>query len=89
MLQWLAIAVVLYGVALALNQPSEGVPSPWAPVQTALWKLGNVTIAAFIGYWIDRRAFYQERLGAGSPPLRELRRAIIMGAAMLAVALGL
>ncbi len=80
MAQWLAIAALLYAIALWTPQPQ---------IQTALWKLGNVTVAAFVGYWIDRRAFWFARLDAGSEALLHLRRAIIMAAAMLAVALGL
>ena len=80
MVQWLAIAAALYAIALWISQPQ---------IQTALWKLGNVTVAAFVGYWIDRRAFWFARLDHNSQPLLHLRRAIIMAAAMLAVALGL
>lgn len=91
MIQWLCIAVVLYIAAILIAEVNAGSPVPpsWIPIQTALWKLGNVTLAAFVGYWIDRRAFHQERLNAMSPPLHGVRRAIVMGAAMLAVALGL
>lgn len=80
MAQWLAIALVLYVLALATPQPQ---------IQTLLWKLGNVTVAAFVGYWIDRRAFWFARVDTYSPVLWHIRRAIIMAAAMLAVALGL
>ena len=80
MAQWLLLAVVFYGVALSVAQPQ---------VQTLCWKLGNVTVASFVGYWIDRRAFYLHRIDVGSEPPMLLRRAIIMAAAMLAVSLGL
>jgi hypothetical protein len=82
MAQWLALAAVFYGLALSAfgSQPQ---------LQTLCWKIGNLTVASFIGYWIDRRAFMDARLDPHSPALLQVRRAIIMSAAMLAVAMGL
>jgi hypothetical protein len=82
MMQWLLIAAFFYGLALTVfgAQPQ---------LQTLCWKLGNLTVASFVGYWIDRRAFMFSRISASSQPLLELRRAIVMAAAMLAVAMGL
>lgn len=82
MAQWLALAAVFYGLALTVfgSQPQ---------LQTLCWKIGNLTVASFIGYWIDRRAFMGARLDPYSPALLQVRRAIIMSAAMLAVAMGL
>lgn len=82
MAQWLALAAVFYGLALTVfgSQPQ---------LQTLCWKIGNLTVASFIGYWIDRRAFMDARLDPNSPPLLQVRRAIIMTAAMLSVAVGL
>ena len=82
MAQWLLMAVLFYGSALLVfgDQPQ---------LQTLAWKLGNLTVAAFVGYWIDRRAFLDARLNPHSPPLLQMRRAVIMAAAMLAVAMGL
>lgn len=82
MAQWLVMAAILYALALTVfhAQPQ---------LQTLCWKLGNLTVAAFVGYWIDRRAFWYARLDSLSPDLWHLRRAVIMAAAMLAVALGL
>lgn len=82
MAQWLALAAVFYGMALTVfgSQPQ---------LQTLCWKIGNLTIASFIGYWIDRRAFMDARLDPRSPALLQIRRAIIIAAAMLAVAMGL
>lgn len=83
MFHWLVIAVALYVLAALLATQSM-LPQ----VQTISWKLGHETIAAFVGYWIDRSAF-QIRLDDESDPLHHIRRAIIVGATMLAVALGL
>jgi hypothetical protein len=44
-------------------------------------------VAAFMGYWIDRRAF--NRVGRFAEAPEQLRRAIVMAAAMLSVSLGL
>lgn len=79
MLQWLIAAIVLYAVAMMIVQPQ---------IQTALWKAGNVTLAAWLGYQIDRRAFYYERCDKGKN-MCQMRRAIIIAAAMLAIGLGL
>lgn len=82
MFQWLLIAAFFYDLALLVfgDQPQ---------LQTLAWKLGNLTVAAFVGYWIDRRAFMDARLDPHSPPLLQMRRAVIMAASMLAVAMGL
>lgn len=82
MAQWLLFAVGLYGLALTLfdSQPQ---------LQTLSWKLGNLTVASFVGYWIDRRAFDGLRIKPDSPPLQQIRRAIIIAAAMITVGLGL
>ena len=80
MFAWLIFAAFLYLIALNVAMPQ---------IQTLCWKLGNVTVAAFVGYWIDRHAFTEARLYRGSPPLEQVRRAIIIAACMIAVALGL
>jgi len=86
-----------------------------APQQlpVTLYKLSLITMAAVVGYWIDRSAFpyarpdafMQQPFSVGAPYLPEksvsraarsfeftaaqLRRAIIMGCAMLAASLGI
>lgn len=79
MLQWLIVAIILYAAALPIDQPQ---------IQTALWKCGNVTLAAWLGYMIDRHAFYYERCDKYNH-MCQIRRAIIMAATMLAIGLGL
>lgn len=82
MAEWLVVSGVLYGVCFALRA------FDLAPqLQVVLWKLGNMTIAGHVGYWMDRRAF--TRIVADSGVHEQLRRAIVIGAAMLSVALGL
>lgn len=82
MIEWLASAFALYAVCITLRTFNL---EPQA--QVVLWKLGNVTVAAYVGYWIDRRAF--TRVTDFSDPLVQLRRALVISAAMLAVSLGL
>ncbi len=79
MFPWLLFAAVFYVIALNVAMPQ---------VQTLCWKLGNVTVAAFVGYWIDRHAF-RDRIDAMSSGLMLIRRALIIAAAMISVALGL
>jgi hypothetical protein len=92
MAQWLALAVLFYMAAFAisiyrLDNPAFAIPT--VAIDTVLWKLGNITSAAYVAYWIDRRAFYTKRISGSSPELRDIRRAIIISAAMIAVGLGL
>ena len=60
---------------------------------TVISKLSMIAIAASAGYWIDRTAFRADRrphlLLGPERTHAEYRRSIIMGAAMLAMALGL
>lgn len=82
MAEWLVISGVLYGVCITLRRLDV---APQA--QVILWKLGNMTVAGHVGYWMDRRAF--TRIVSDSTVHEQLRRAIVIGAAMLSVALGL
>lgn len=86
MLQWLLISTALYALAVALAA-TESLPQ----IQIIMWKLGHITVAAFVGYWIDRNAFKAagQRMNSAANPLQEIRRAIIIGASMLATALAL
>jgi hypothetical protein len=52
------------------------------------WKLGHVTLGGYLGYRIDRAGF-QDRITLASPPLLQIRRAIIMFAAMYTLGVGL
>lgn len=56
---------------------------------TVLWKAGNATSGAYLGYWIDRHAFKGVRVGVDSPAAWHIRRAVIIAAVVLAVSLGL
>lgn len=80
MMQWLIISALLYTAAMLIPNPQ---------LQIVTWKAGHLTIAAFVGYWIDRGAFIESRITYHSPALLQIRRAIIIGAAMLATAMGM
>lgn len=82
MAQWLLLAAFFYALALTVFSEQH-------QLQTLCWKLGNLTVAAYFGYWIDRRIFWHNRLCVEAPPLLQIRRAIIVSAAMLSVGLGL
>lgn len=82
MLDWLVWAVVAYLICFILRAYDME-----PQVQTVMWKLGNATVAAYVGYWIDRRAF--SRLSDTNDSIDGVRRAIVMAAAMLTVGLGL
>lgn len=83
---WILITVVLIGL-IALFAPQQ--------LPVSLYKLSLITMAAVVGYWIDRSLFPYARPNDRSLDTFELlratamlRRAIIVGAAMLAVSLG-
>lgn len=84
MFQWLATAMVLF--AIAAIAAFSGIVE-LRPVGLIASKAANVTLGAFIGYWIDRHAF-RTRIEPESNPLLHIRRALIIGAAIYAVAGG-
>jgi hypothetical protein len=84
MFQWLLFSIICYFIAAVLAswnaQPQ---------VQVIFWKVGHLALGANLGYWIDRNAFKRSRVNELSPALFGIRRAIIIAAAILALALGL
>jgi hypothetical protein len=83
MVDWLVWAMACY-IAVYVLRAAGAAPQ----LQTLMWKLGNVTVAGFAGYWLDRRLF-RKRITADSPPLEQLRRAILVVGAIAGVCLGL
>lgn len=86
MIDWLLVTLVLIAL-IAVLSPQQ--------LPVSLYKLSLLTMAAVAGYWIDRSLFPYARPDdislAPSAILQAsamLRRAIIVGAAMLAVSLG-
>lgn len=82
MFQWVAIAICFHILAICLTT------MPYPQLSTVCWKLGNLTLAAYFGYAIDRHLF-RDRLDDKSLPMRQIRRAVVVVGAMIAVALGM
>jgi len=78
MVSWLLLAIAFYTSAVFCTQPQ---------IQTALWKMGHITIGAFLGYWADRHLI--GRMNFASSPGRMVSRAIIVAAAIIGMASGL
>lgn len=87
MTDWILITILLIGL-VALLSPQQ--------LPVLLYKLSLITMAAAVGYWIDRSLFPYAR--PDNPKLNDfdlliaaamLRRAMIVGCAMLAVSLGM
>jgi hypothetical protein len=90
MVQWLLLSVLAYLIAMVLAEiPSQTDGGMWPRLQTVLWKCGHLNLAAWIGYWIDRNAFQALRITRTSHPTEQMRRAIVIGAAMLAFGMAL
>lgn len=86
MFDWLLVTLVLIGL-IAWLSPQQ--------LTVSLYKLSLITMAAVVGYWIDRSLFPYARpddLSLSTSVIAQsaamLRRAIIVGCAMLAVSLG-
>ncbi|WP_316675741.1 hypothetical protein [uncultured Tolumonas sp.] len=78
MFEWLLISIALYAAAINIQH---------LQIQTGLWKAGHINSAAFIGYWICRRLF--GRFDVNSNPTLHIARALIIGACIIGMALGL
>jgi len=81
---WLVSGILLYAASIYI-----GIEHPQS--QVILQKLGNVTLFSFVGYWIARQSLgrIDEPYHASSDPGRVVARAIVIGSAILAGALGL
>jgi len=88
MVQWLGFAAVLYAASMLVGFLGVEPGSQWALIQTLCWKLGNVTVAGYVGYKLDVHAF-RKHITPYSNGQEQIRRAIIIAAAMLAVGMGL
>ena len=85
MLHWLIFSALAYFFAMYLA--SKGMDF-YPQIQTISWKIGHLTVASFLGYWIDRNVF-RDRITKDSPPLVNIRRAIIIVGTMIAISLGM
>lgn len=83
MIEWLLLAVSFYMGSMLMYR--FGV---LPEMQGIGRKLGHITVAAYLGYWIDRH-LYRDRLTRNTPAILHIRRAVIVAACILAVAMGL
>lgn len=58
----------------------------WPQLQMLCWHIGKATVAAALGYWLDR-GLSRDRITPDSPWYAHLRRAIISAACILGVLL--
>lgn len=83
MIEWLIVSLLLVGL-IWLTAPQQ--------LPVSLYKLSLITMAAWMAYWIDRSAFPYARPDRAATGIEragaQIRRAIIVGSAMLAVSLG-
>lgn len=80
---WVYISIPLLIVVVLLSPQKVGL---------VIYKLNLVTIAAALGYWLDRGAFPYARpdqVAEALMPAAMIRRAVIMAAVVLAMAMGL
>ena len=84
-LSFFSIVAVLLLLALYFLAPQQ--------LPLVVYKLSLVTLAAVLGYWLDRHLFPYHRIrrdmDAGIMEPRMIRRAVIVGATMVAFALAL
>lgn len=79
---WLALALIITVLVGVIAPHQLGVLA---------WSLSKLAFGAYLGYWIDRSIFHYARPGDLSEFERHvasLRRAVIIGAAILALGLG-
>jgi hypothetical protein len=83
---WLLLAVTLYMISHFVGIATDDTRQ----FSTIFWKLGNATVAAWIGYQIDRDLFRSDtEIDSTTHPLIHIRRAIIVSSCMLAISIGL
>lgn len=78
MAQWLIVAVALYVVTFDFNL-QESNPG----LQSVIYTAANVTLRAWIGYWISRTALGRIKLDGTEAAGKLIARAIIIGAAIM------
>lgn len=79
MIPWLLMATCFYIAAILVQQPQ---------IETGLWKAGHITSGAYLGYWIDRHLFGRYNHD-DVVTNRILARALVVGACVFGMALGL
>ena len=80
-LSWFAYVAVVLLSLLFWRSPAQ--------IPIVLYKFGLVTGAAVLGYWLDRHLFVGARKTGYTSDLWMLRRAIIVGACVVAIGIAL
>ena len=78
MAQWLAAAMALYFVTFDF-----GLQESYPGVQATIYTAANITLRAWIGYWIARSALGRLKLDGTDAAGKLIARAIIIGAAVM------
>ena len=78
MMQWFAVAGALYVVTFDL-----GLQETHPGLQATIYTLANITIRAWLGYWIARTALGRVDLDGGSDSSQYIARAIIIAGVVL------
>lgn len=87
MLHWMLLSVVCYWLAGFLQTMPAATPDGTFPhMQAVLWRVGHLNLGAFLGYWVDRHAF-RDRILPWGPALALIRRAIIIAACIIGMAI--
>jgi hypothetical protein len=79
MAHWAMIAAALYWVALGPFNLQDTQPA----LQSTIYHVANLTLRAFVGYWIARTALGRMSHDETDPPRGIVGRAIIIAAVIL------
>ena len=85
MSHFLILAICLYSFAIILA--SYGM-NYFPQLQTVSWKLGHITIGAYLGYWIDRHCTHMH-VNENSSQVEHIRRAIIIASVIIGISIGM
>lgn len=78
MVEWLAIAVALYFLTFDF-----GLQESHPGLQATIYNVANITVRAWIGYWIARGTLGRLKMTDADNPTKLLARAVLIGAVIL------
>lgn len=78
MAQWLAIGLALYALTFGAGL-QESAPG----LQSTIYNLANITLRAWVGYWVARNLLGRLGTTSGEQSHNVLARAILIGAVIL------
>lgn len=74
---------LLAGLALMFLTFDFGLQESNPGLQATIYNLANITIRAWIGYWIARHTLGRVDQNGNDPPIMYLARAVVIGAVVL------